>query len=436
MSIYDNAGVALIPSGTKASKLYSVLPTNGDGDFTHSRGSTATRVNKYGLIESVATNVPRLDYPLIDGVVQDCPALLLEPSRYNNLARSETFDDSYWNKSTGFGTSVSANVGVSPDGSFTADKLIAGTSAGVHYFRRTGLNFANATFTFSIFAKFTDDLFEQFHFVIYDGSNHFAYFNVKDGVVGSKDSGFTTSMVNYGNGWYRCIASYQTASTSVGQIKVELGDSTSETGDGTSGMLFWGIQWELGSYQTSYIPTTSTVITRSGDVCNGSGTSEEFNDSEGVLFVEIKGFVDTDVTNRYITLSDGTISNSIAVQYRNSGELRLYNNGVVTANMIYRDAFADLTQNIKIAIKYGTSTSDYKVYINGVSKTVLSGFTATSISGLDSLNLHYAFSTLYFYGLVKQAMTFKTALTENELETLTSWESFNAMAIGQFYTIE
>ena len=154
------------------------------------------------------------------------------------------------------------------------------------------------------------------------------------------------------------------------------------------------------------------------------------------MFVEIKGFTDADVSNRYVTISDGTISNSIGVQYRNSGELRLYNNGVVTANMIYRDAFADLTQNLKIAIKYGTSTSDYKVYINGVSKTVLSGFTATSISGLDSLNLHYAFGTLYFYGLVKQAMTFKTALTESELETLTSWDSFNAMATGQLYTIE
>ena len=55
MSIYDNAGVALIPSGTKASKLYSVLPANGDGDFTHDRNlTTATRVNKDGFIESVA----------------------------------------------------------------------------------------------------------------------------------------------------------------------------------------------------------------------------------------------------------------------------------------------------------------------------------------------------------------------------------------------
>ena len=37
--------LAMIPSGYKEGKVYSVLPTNGDGDFTFSRGSSATRVN-------------------------------------------------------------------------------------------------------------------------------------------------------------------------------------------------------------------------------------------------------------------------------------------------------------------------------------------------------------------------------------------------------
>ena len=45
--------LAMIPSGYKEGKVYSVLPTNGDGDFTFSRGSNATRVNKDGLIETM-----------------------------------------------------------------------------------------------------------------------------------------------------------------------------------------------------------------------------------------------------------------------------------------------------------------------------------------------------------------------------------------------
>ena len=127
MSIYDNTGVALIPSGTKASKLYSVLPANGDGDFTHSRGSTATRVNKDGFIESVATNVPRLDYPLIDGVVQDCPALLLEPSRTNISPDSERMD--LWNS---LRVTRTINSGVSPDGANTAVKVAMTATTGEH----------------------------------------------------------------------------------------------------------------------------------------------------------------------------------------------------------------------------------------------------------------------------------------------------------------
>ena len=96
MSLYDKASIALIPSGTKASKLYSVLPANGNGDFTHTRGSSATRVNKDGFIEEgIATNVPRLDYPLTSGVVGDCPNLLLEPSRTNLLVRSNAFSTTW-----------------------------------------------------------------------------------------------------------------------------------------------------------------------------------------------------------------------------------------------------------------------------------------------------------------------------------------------------
>ena len=70
--------IAMIPSGYKATKVYSVLPTNGDGDFTFDRNNAGTRVNKDGLIEQVATDVPRLDYS--DG---SCPSLLLEPASVN-----------------------------------------------------------------------------------------------------------------------------------------------------------------------------------------------------------------------------------------------------------------------------------------------------------------------------------------------------------------
>ena len=45
--------LAMIPTGFKDGKLYSVLPESGVGDFSVTRGSGATRVNKDGLIEDV-----------------------------------------------------------------------------------------------------------------------------------------------------------------------------------------------------------------------------------------------------------------------------------------------------------------------------------------------------------------------------------------------
>jgi len=81
--------LAMIPSGYKATKLYSVLPNTAVGDFDVSRpsgtgGFNATRVNKSGLIEEVAANVPRLDYT--DG---GCPVLLTEPQSRNDYLNSQ-----------------------------------------------------------------------------------------------------------------------------------------------------------------------------------------------------------------------------------------------------------------------------------------------------------------------------------------------------------
>ena len=55
LNAWNDASLVMIPSGYKDGTLYSVKPTNGDGDFTFSRGSnlSATRVNSEGLIERV-----------------------------------------------------------------------------------------------------------------------------------------------------------------------------------------------------------------------------------------------------------------------------------------------------------------------------------------------------------------------------------------------
>ena len=95
----SNPKLALIPSGYKSGTVYSILPVDGVGDFDFSREGVsgvpnATRINKDGLIESVAANVPRLDW-----LNSNCPSLLLEPTRTNLQINSEEFDNSFWTKS-------------------------------------------------------------------------------------------------------------------------------------------------------------------------------------------------------------------------------------------------------------------------------------------------------------------------------------------------
>jgi hypothetical protein len=90
VSYYDDASLVLIPSGIKASKVYSVKPEDGTGDFTFSRASTATRTNSAGLIESVASNVPRLDYMTATGALATCPMLEAEQQRTNLVFPSAT----------------------------------------------------------------------------------------------------------------------------------------------------------------------------------------------------------------------------------------------------------------------------------------------------------------------------------------------------------
>jgi hypothetical protein len=57
MSLLDTASLLVTPNAYKEGKLYSVIPSDGSGDFTFTRATTATRVNSDGLVELVPYNL-------------------------------------------------------------------------------------------------------------------------------------------------------------------------------------------------------------------------------------------------------------------------------------------------------------------------------------------------------------------------------------------
>jgi len=432
MSIYDNAGVALIPSGTKANKLFSVLPANGDGDFTHSRGSTATRVNKDGLIETVATNVPRLDYPLIDGVVQDCPALLLEPQRGNFGRYSEQLSSWVKNRATS-----ADNQTISPDGSQTAGKATVTTASGSHaiYINQFSSVTSGADYVLTLFVKKATTKYVRLE----EGySNYGVIFNFDTEEITTKgNASFSDIGVEkYPNGWYRLSVHFIVGSTSTSQPALYIlkdSDATQSYTGTDESVFLWGLQMEAGTYHTSYIKNASTgTTTRSTDACFESGTSADFNSTEGVVFLEIEPIA-LDNTFKRIVPSDATLTNRIIMGFDSSNNVQatVYN-GANQAIMGGNYAGKDDVQ--KVSLKY--KANDFALWFNGFEVASDTSGSTFSPNTLFEFEFRDSNSTNAFYGKVKQAMTFKTALTDSELETLTSWDSFNAMATGQLYTIE
>jgi hypothetical protein len=413
--------LALIPSGYKASKVYSVLPTDGTGDFTFTRSGNATRVNSEGLIELVSTNVPRLNYPLIDGVVNGCPSLLLEPIRQNVVPYSEAFDNAAWGTQE---ITISQNVGISPDGTLNADKIIPSVVSTTHQIYDLSLISSQVCAT-SVFAK--ADGINTFEILDGASATNGAAFDLSNGTFTNKGSGIG-SMEYYGNGWYRCIS---VATTTGFRIYCPSSSGTS-LGDGTSGVLLWGAMLEAGSYPTSYIPTSGTTATRSAETCNNAGDVNTFNDSEGVLMLE-SNFLSESLSTAVIAISDGTPSNRIILGYF-GGNSQLYcqSIGGVSAPTSMSFTVSDVTLNSKILIKY--KEDDFAFWVNGFKIAVRNSGTVPS--GLSELAFDSGGGLSNLYGNTKQIQYFNTALNDSDLETLTSWTSFSEMATSQLYTIE
>jgi hypothetical protein len=264
MSTYDDASLIYYPSGYKSGKAYSLKPTDGTGDLTFTRASTATRVNEDGLIESVATGVPRIDF-----TGGGCGKLLLEPQRTNLILHSEDFTNAVWTK---ISTTISANSTTSPTGAVNASTIVSTIGVSEQYIDIGALSVTSgSSYTLSAFVKKKDYDFFLLRFTGVGGafvaSN--AFFNINNGTLGTIDAGIVATITSYGNGWYRCTAKINaSATTASGKVRLQLASSDNSSlvvGNGTSGSFIWGADFEAGSYPTSYIPTTTTAVTRVAD---------------------------------------------------------------------------------------------------------------------------------------------------------------------------
>ena len=308
MTLLSKASFLVTPNVYKEDKLYAAIPTNGNGDMTFTRATTATRVDENDLVSSVASNVPRIDY-----TGGGCPSILLEPQRTNLNLYSNNLENAYW---TLYQATRTINSAVSPDGTTNAIKLTEDSTTNFHsiYLPTSITVTSGQTYSRSVYLKQAGRMWASL--VITDNAIVYrAWFDLQNGVLGIISSGITAQITNVGNGWYRCTIIRTAVLTTFSSLAIEMAISNgvgSYLGNGTNGIFIYGAQLEAGAYPTSYIPTTTGTVTRNADVISKTGISDLIGQTEGVLFVEMAALSD-DGTFRSITLSNGTPTNRVKI---------------------------------------------------------------------------------------------------------------------------
>lgn len=415
--------LALIPSGVKATKVYSVLPDSGNGDFTNSRASTATRINKDGLIESVAANVPRLNYDLTNGVAAECPSLLLELSRTNSFPYSEAFSNSDWTKTN---TSITSNSIISPDGTLSASKLVEDTSNSTHRISDTiVVSGTGVAYSQSIFAKSGGN---GRYLRMFRGSGTYndAVFDLENGTVVTQGGSniIDTKIEKYPNGWYRCISIYTTQFSNIATYYgLQNGGTDSYQGDGTSGIYIWGAQLEEVAFQpynaTSYIPTSGSTSTRSDEACYLENIDNGiFNSSAFTLYFETE-ITDNTVSNYkdIIALYDTAGSTNLRLETRTNSQVYIQQTGVVSSGTDFNsNTFgSNSTSFTKFAIS-GT-TSQLKIYANG---SLINTFNGTYVYDFDKIGFRLNNANVETIIKNKELRLYDTVLSDSEIQTLTT----------------
>jgi hypothetical protein len=423
-ALLQTASLLLVPSGYKSGKVYSQIPTNGNGDLTFTRASTAVRTNSTGLLESMATGVPRLSY-----MYGSCPALLLEPQRTNLALRSEEFDNASWIKTN---STITPNNTTAPDGNLTADRLSDNSTSGIHGVQAVNIG-SSGIFTFSFYAKantlnrvgiFTNSV------VNVNLATTPLVFDLLNGVVVNSVTGITASIESRPNGWYRCSAVIPTSASGNYLIVTSNGGTTvNYIGSGQS-IFIWGAQVEAGAYSTTYIPTTTAAVTRIADVFTRDNiyTNNLITSSGGTWFMEFRNNIayvrDTaqsvgvgeNVTltgNSLFLRIDNTVSARYTIMKRVSG----------VANSLY----TTITNTVKVAIKWNGTTAD--VFVNGTKVVSATAFTTT--------NMEHLIGTVGVPLFIQQMALYPSPLSDDDLEFLTgdSYNSYSEMATALNYTV-
>lgn len=372
-------------NGNWASKKEAVLAYNDENSnfkplpFTFDRASSATVVNKQGLIETVGTDEPRIDF-----LNNSKGHLLLEPERRNSITNSEEFGSTGWSfVTTGSAIApiVSDNYAISPDGTQNAQRiqfdLGGGTTSSDKTIIRQNIASQNDWFL-SVWMKSTDGTEQK---ILWHSNS-----DTNETVVTGEWKRFTFSRNGVTNSW--------------AGLSLKGGVSDFDTAD----ILVYGFQAEQGSYATSYIPTQGSAVTRSLETMPNYLDITPLNIGNSyTLFLDANLNVNE---NNKVFLQLITSSSQTSFTVRNNlGGVRAYNQ--IDSNY---PVFKIISSNNKFVIR--VDGNSYKIFTQGES---LSG-TLTTQRDLGKLNFIGNNTELK----INNFTIYNTALSDAECQALTS----------------
>jgi hypothetical protein len=372
---------------------YGDSGNNSDGLFLWGAQLVEGSVAKDYQKTETRLNIPRLDYS--NGT---CPSLLVEPQRTNLALYSSSFDNAAWTKVQGSGGSlpiITANYGISPDGTQNADRI--------------QLTRTSASFSYSyVYQQFTATIGQTYTWSVWLKS-----LSGTPSVALTYNGSVYSNIVTLTNEWER----YEFTTTAAGTgcqvtfLLYEFLPSTSLTAD----FLAYGFQLEAGAYPTSYIPTQGSTVTRNADVISKTGISSLIGQTEGVIFIDAYRTQKSVNYQALIGLGNGTSSSQMMeFFYRSSNELTV---GVYNSGQQFVNNTVIANGRHKIALAY--KANDFALYIDGV---LIASDTSGTVPTMNQLNIggfNYASGDEYADGINAVAL-WKTRLTNTQLAQLTT----------------
>ena len=406
-----------------------------DSRLTYTRSGPATFINEFGKVVRVGDDVPRFDH---DQITRECRGLLIEETRTNNFKGCGNMGSSGSWEIGGDRGSQGANV-EGPDGTLTAlQNIYNGKTGDLNIHLKGGeISTSNSTaYTFSVFVKMKpgNNYINSIRMRTYN-SNRSATYYIHSGSLGSINEGSSNissrSIIEYPNGWYRCIMTFTSGTDGNQGFQIYLSNSenaslNSSSANGES-MFFWGAQLEQGSFATSFIPTTSqNTATRGADIVDvdGEDFTDFYNQTESTIISShtlLTGVPNSE--NVYVyQIQDATTNHGIRVIDKNGS----YGN-VATGLVFYGGSsqfhFNNTTDSFtkdKVLVALSVKQDDFAGCHNGGTiETDTSGTLSTSMNSLG-IGRYPPSGGYELNGHIQRFIYYPKQLSDSQLKTLTS----------------